>query len=137
MPAFTAAATYLVTSFAGAAFAATAVGIFVTSVVAVGLAVATSKLINGSGRQGGGTAQDPGVRVQLPPATNNKVPVVYGSAFQKGTVTDARISNSNKNRLTWIGQTNTHFTRRNVFNSKSITIGNTWSAARYCNTSHN
>ena len=95
-PAFTAAATYLVTSFAGAAFAATAVGIFVTSVVAVGLAVATSKLINGSGRQGGGTAQDPGVRVQLPPATNNKVPVVYGSAFQKGTVTDARISNSNK-----------------------------------------
>jgi hypothetical protein len=96
MPAFTAAATYIVGATFGAAFAATAVGIFVTSVVAVGLAAVTSRLINGSGKSGGGTAQDQGVRVQLPPATLNKVPVIYGSVYQKGTVTDARISNSNK-----------------------------------------
>ena len=106
MPAFTATAAYLVTSAFGAAFAATAAGIFVTSVVAVGLAVVTSNLINGTGDQGtgsGGTRQDPGVRQQLPPATNNKVGIVYGSAFQKGTVSDARISSDNKT-MTYILQ---------------------------------
>ena len=99
MPAFTAIASYIVAEIGGIALAAAlgSAGLaFVTSVVAVGLAAVTSRLINGSGRSGGGTAQDPGVRIQFPPATNNKVPIVYGSANTKGVVTDARISNENK-----------------------------------------
>lgn len=39
---------------------------------------------------------DKGVRIQLPPATDNKIPVIYGSVFQKGLLVDARISNANK-----------------------------------------
>lgn len=41
-------------------------------------------------------AVDTGVRVQLSPNTDNKIPVVYGSAYVKGIITDARISDNNK-----------------------------------------
>ena len=98
MPAFTLAASYIVTAVVGIGGAAVlgAAGVaFVTSVVAVGLALATSRLLGLTGGSGG-TAQDPGVRIQFPPATNNKIPVVYGTVNTKGTVTDARISNENK-----------------------------------------
>jgi hypothetical protein len=68
---------------------------FVTSAIALGLAMVTSRVL-GLGGGSGGTSQDQGVRLQFPPATTNKVPVVYGHANTKGVVTDARISNSNK-----------------------------------------
>ena len=37
-----------------------------------------------------------GARVQLPPATNNKLPVVYGRAFVAPVITDAKISTDQK-----------------------------------------
>lgn len=98
MAVFTLAASYIVTAAIGIGGAAVlgAAGVaFVTSVVAVGLALATSRLLGLTGGAGG-TAQDPGVRIQFPPATNNKIPIVYGTVNTKGTVTDARISNDNK-----------------------------------------
>ena len=39
---------------------------------------------------------DPGNRQQLPPATNNKLPVVYGTAWVGGMVTDVSISSNNQ-----------------------------------------
>ena len=48
---------------------------------AFGLAYATSRIIAGSASGRGGGSQDQGVRIQLPPATYNKVPVVYGHVF--------------------------------------------------------
>ena len=39
---------------------------------------------------------DPGVRLQISPNTNTKIPVVYGSAFLGGMITDAEMSNDNK-----------------------------------------
>ena len=98
MPAFTYVASLLVAEFigiAGAAILGSAGVAFVTSAIALGLAMTTARLLGLTGG-GGGTAQDPGVRIQLPPATNNKIPVVYGTVNTKGTVIDARISNSNK-----------------------------------------
>lgn len=98
MPAFTIAASIIVAELGGIALAAAigSAGIaFVTSAIALGLALTTARLLGLTGGSGG-TAQDPGVRIQLPPATNNKIPVVYGTVNTKGTVTDARISNSNK-----------------------------------------
>jgi hypothetical protein len=41
------------------------------------------------------------VRIQLPPATYNKVPVVYGHVFQQGILTDARI-NETLNTMTYV-----------------------------------
>jgi len=99
MAVFTIAASYIVTAAIGITGAAVlgAAGVaFVTSVVAVGLALATARLLGLNSGGAGGTAQDPGVRIQFPPATNNKIPVVYGTVNTKGVVTDARISNENK-----------------------------------------
>ena len=99
MPAFTYVASIIVANvigIGGAAILGSAGVAFVTSAIAVGLAVVTSRLIGGGAGGSGGTSQDPGVRIQFPPATSNKVPVVYGNAYQKGVVTDARISNGNQ-----------------------------------------
>ncbi len=98
MPAFTFVASVIVAEIGGIALAAAlgSTGLaFVTSVIATGLAYATARIL-GVGESSGGTQQDPGVRIQLPPATNNKVPIVYGSAYTRGVITDARISNENK-----------------------------------------
>jgi hypothetical protein len=40
--------------------------------------------------------QNPGSRVQIPPAGDNKIPVVYGSAYVGGIVTDLSITNDNQ-----------------------------------------
>lgn len=40
--------------------------------------------------------RNPGNRVQLPPATDNKLPVVYGSAYVGGIVTDLSITTNNQ-----------------------------------------
>ena len=98
MPAFTYVASLVVAEvigIAGAAILGSAGVAFVTSAIALGLAIVTSRVL-GLGGGSGGTAQDPGVRIQFPPATTNKVPVVYGHANTKGVVSDARISNENK-----------------------------------------
>lgn len=60
------------------------------------LSIGVSKLIaNRMGSTAAG-AQEAGSRVQLPPATNNKLPVVYGSAFIGPVITDAKISTDQK-----------------------------------------
>lgn len=100
MPAFSYVASIIVAEvigIAGAAVLGSAGLAFVTSAVALGLAYGTAKLLGVGGTGGaGGTSQDPGVRIQFPPATNNKIPIVYGSANTKGVITDARISNGNQ-----------------------------------------
>ena len=98
MPAFTYVASVIVASaigIGGAAILGAAGVAFVTSVVALGLAIGTSRLLGLNGGAGG-TQQDPGVRIQFPPGTANKIPIVYGHANTKGILTDARISNDNR-----------------------------------------
>jgi hypothetical protein len=96
MAIFTAIATAIVEFAIGATVVAGTAAAFAVSAVATGLAIITSRLINGTGSRGGGGSQDQGVRIQLPPNTETKIPVVYGSVHQQGIITDARISNSNK-----------------------------------------
>ena len=44
-----------------------------------------------------GTANiDQGVRLQIPPAANNKIPVLYGAGYFGGIITDAVMTNTNK-----------------------------------------
>ena len=65
-----------------------------TGLIAGGLAIGVSKLIMPRGASGSSQQEDAitGARIQLPPATNNKLPVVYGSAFVGGSIIDAKIS---------------------------------------------
>ena len=44
-----------------------------------------------------GASPNPGNRVQVPPATDNKLPVVYGSAWVGGTQIDLSITSNNQN----------------------------------------
>lgn len=49
------------------------------------------------GNDPGGTANiDTGVRLQVKPNASSKIPVLYGSAFFGGNITDAAMTNSNK-----------------------------------------
>jgi hypothetical protein len=43
-----------------------------------------------------GQSENPGNRQQVPPASDNKLPVLYGSAYIGGTVTDLSISENNQ-----------------------------------------
>ena len=99
MPIFTAIAAG-VTAIAGAiGFSAAAAGI-VGSVAAFAartlLTIGISKLISNRAGQNAAGTSNAGARVQLPPATDNKLPVIYGSAFIGGSVTDAKLSTDQK-----------------------------------------
>ena len=92
MAIFTAIATAIVGAIGITGFAAT----LATSIIAGGLALGTSKLLGVFKPPQVGSSRDPGVKVQLPPATDNKIPVMYGRNFTGGIITDAGISNQNK-----------------------------------------
>jgi hypothetical protein len=68
-------------------------GSIAVGAVAAGLAIGTSKILGlGPPRPG----EDPGLKIQLPPSTDNKVPRMYGRNYTGGTIIDAEIKNSNK-----------------------------------------
>ena len=92
MAVFSAIASFIVTTIGITGFAAT----LATSIIAGGLALGTSKLLGVFKPPQVGNSRDPGVKIQLPPATDNKVPVMYGRNFTGGIITDAGISNQNK-----------------------------------------
>jgi Putative phage tail protein len=65
----------------------------VTAAVSIGV----SRLVAGrANTPADAGAPDAGGRVQLAPATQNKLPVVYGSAFIGGAITDAMLSTDQK-----------------------------------------
>jgi hypothetical protein len=88
MPAFTAVGAYVAGTLLGLVGTAALV---VGAVVATGAAYITSRIINGNQNKGNNSAGNQGGRIQVPPATNNKIPVLYGSAYVNGIITDARL----------------------------------------------
>ena len=93
MPAFAFIGSLVATSAVGISLAAT-LGIsaaFLGSIAAFGAAYITSRIINGNANKGNNSASNQGGRIQVPPATNNKIPVLYGSAYVNGIITDARL----------------------------------------------
>lgn len=96
-PAF-AVATLVAAAVATAVYAVGAT-VVVTAIAFVATAVVTKSFIKSlqPGAPGGaGDAPNPGNRQQLPPATDNKLPVVYGKAWVGGTVIDLSISSDNQ-----------------------------------------
>lgn len=90
MAVFTAIATAIV----GAIGITGTLATIATAFVATGLALGTAKILGVMDAPKAG--EDPGIKVQLPPATNNKVPRLYGRNFAGGTIIDAEIKNQNK-----------------------------------------
>jgi hypothetical protein len=91
MPIFTAAAAAVGSFFAGITVSSVA-AFAVRTLVTIGI----SKLVANRANKSGAGASDVGARVQLGPATNNKLSVSYGSAFLAPTVTDAKITTDQK-----------------------------------------
>ena len=105
MAIFTAIAAVITGAITGAGFAAafaaagtlTGLGI-ATSLLAGGIAIATAKAL-GPGMPNIQSAKDPGVKIQLEPSTDNKLPVYYGSSFLGGIAIDAMITNQNNTMI--------------------------------------
>jgi len=101
MAVFTAIAAVITGAITGAGFAAafaaagtlTGLGI-ATSLLAGGIAIATAKAL-GPSVPNIQSAKDPGVKIQLDPSTDNKLPVYYGQSFLGGIAIDAMIKNQN------------------------------------------
>lgn len=95
-PAF-AVATLVAAAVATAVYAVGAT-VVVTAIAFVATAVVTKSFIKSlqPGAMGAGDALNPGNRLQIPPATDNKLPVVYGKAWLGGTVIDVSISSNNQ-----------------------------------------
>ena len=92
MAIFTAIATAIVSAIGITGFVAT----IATGLIATGLAIGTAKLLGVYEKPATGTGQDPGVKIQLPPATDNKIPRLYGRNYTGSIIFDAAISNENK-----------------------------------------
>lgn len=96
MPVFTAIAagvTAIASAVGFGAAAASAIGAFVVRTL---VTVAISSLVANRANKKGAGANDVGARVQLGPATNNKLAVSYGTAFLAPTITDAKITTDQK-----------------------------------------
>ncbi len=97
MAVFTAIATAITGAILSATTAATVifgtltVGGLVTSVIAGGLAYGTARALGVFEPPSMGDTSDPGTTIQLPPATDNRLPILYGQAFTSGPIFDAAI----------------------------------------------
>jgi hypothetical protein len=94
MAVFTAIATAIVAAIGVTGVVAT----IATGLIATGLAIGTAKLLGVYDKPSGSSTgpQDPGVKIQLPPATDNKVPRLYGRNYTGSVIFDAAITNENK-----------------------------------------
>lgn len=116
---------------AKSAIAKTVVKLAATAIISKVATKAISKLIAKRDGAQGPSGSDAGGRVQLPPATDNKVPIVYGSAWVSGPIIDAKISVDQK--YMWYvmalcekpdGQTITFDTSNGVYyGGKKVTFG--------------
>ena len=104
MAVFTAIASAIVGAITGAGFSATFAGFFAgtlgvgatigVALISGGLGIATSKVL-GPKVPSIQAAKDPGVKVQLQPSTDNRVPVFYGRVNTGAIAVDAGIKNRN------------------------------------------
>jgi len=76
--------------------------IIATAITMVASAVLSKAFFNQQQASSGGSfgiagsAPNPGNRQQVPPATDNKLPIVYGKAWLGGTITDLSITSNNQ-----------------------------------------
>lgn len=72
-----------------------------------------------------------GNRQQIPPAGNNKLPVVYGRAFVGGIITDMTITNNNQN-IYWVIALSEVTNTENGGSGDAITFGKVYWGGKLC-----
>jgi hypothetical protein len=98
MAVFTAIATAILGAFgvAGTIMGSAVLFNVAVGVIATGLAVGTAKLFGIYDVPKIGDSRDPGIKIQLAPSTDNKVPKLYGRNYTGSLIIDAEIKNQNK-----------------------------------------
>lgn len=93
----------IVASLVSSAFAATALGTAIAFAINIVASTILSKVFAPDIKAGnsGSEQPNPGNRQQLPPAGDNKLPIVYGSAYVGGTIIDMSISKNNQD-IYWV-----------------------------------
>lgn len=124
MAIFTAIAT-AVTAITGSAIFGAVASFAARTLLTIGI---TKLVANRANKSAAGT-QDSGARVQLPPATDNKVPVVYGKAYIAPIITDAKISTDQKYMwyvctLAEVTDTGSYTFGDIYYNGKKVVFGN-------------
>jgi hypothetical protein len=114
-------------TFVTGLFASVTVASVATAAVRLVSAVVISKLVANRANKSSVGAQDVGSRVQLGPATNNKLQPVYGTAFMAPTMTDAKITTDQKTMyyvFSFCEATSGTLSFGKVFwNGKEVTLG--------------
>lgn len=124
--------------FIAAALVKVGMSAFMAEIVAFGITMVASTIISkvfapSAPDQSNLNAQqpNPGNRQQLSPAGDNKIPVIYGSAYSGGIITDLTISDDNQD-IYWV------FSLSEVTNTESsgtpdvITFGNVYWGGKLC-----
>jgi hypothetical protein len=125
-------ATFLALTFTISMAVATTISVAISMVVSMAISFAISAVIGGPNAPGGGGEQrDPGNRTQIPPATSNKLPVVYGDSWIGGTVIDLSITDNDQKlyyvlALSEVTNTNPGQT------ADTITFGDIYFAGKKC-----
>jgi hypothetical protein len=89
-------AAYLVEAFAVEAVTATVIAYAVVMTASIIVSQALASQTMGGDFNTAQGSPNPGSRQQIPPAGDNKLPVVYGSAYVGGIITDLSISEDNQ-----------------------------------------
>ena len=121
MPVFTAIATAVSAAVGGGIFGAIA-GFVVRGVVTLGISRLATKMLAPKNDNTASSQDTQGVRQPLEPQTYNSLPVVYGSAFIGGAVTDAHMSSTD-------GKTNNTMWYCMSFSEKTGTLYSTSAAS--------
>jgi hypothetical protein len=124
--ALVAGAVALGSAIAGA-FATVTLGTIATAAVRLAGTLVISKLVANRANKSSVGAQDVGSRVQLGPATNNKLAPTYGTAFLAPTMTDAKITTDQKTMYYVFSfceaTTGTLSFGKVLWNGKEVTLG--------------
>ena len=83
-------------AFLSAAMAVVGSSSIGSALVRILIAYGISRLINKGANDAANQAPDQGTRLQVSPDTTNPIPVLYGSAFFGGRITDAQLVDQNK-----------------------------------------
>ena len=118
------------TFFGGTVGAGFTAANLVAGVVTAGIAVGTARQLGTYLKPNLGAMNDPGTRIQLPPGTENKVPVLYGTAWTSGPIIDVNISNSNDLDKPLIKKKNVSFKKEKIVDT-TVKDDNV-----YCNSGH-
>lgn len=97
--------------FLSAAIAAIGSSSIGSALVRIVIAYGISRLINKATGLDNQQQIDQGIRLQLQPNTTNPIPLLYGSAYYGGNITDAQLTNNNQTM--WVCLTLSEHTTRN------------------------